>query len=390
MKLLKNVCIRHGVSAMVIIHQPSGHVFDTFDRLILMSGGRCLYSDAMQNLSDWYTNAWNEEKPQSSHEVPLDLMQKLKDPPESVFQLFASTATELVPSAKVNNQWHRNSIAAGIKKADTRKASNWRKFQIVFYRNLVNNYVRDYTNLAARIASYAAVAGLNAALFWQTGSQENSMDFMIGAAMFNVMAFYLLPFPVIPVQVHDKKFFLAERNLGFYSPWIYIVAQVLLELWVLILLAIIVAVIEIPSVGFWNPSQPRWATFFSILSYMMASGLVGSALTQFFAILAPSQDLAYTACAAVVTFNMGLSGAFVPFPYMRDFIRWAQWISPCKYSLQALLISYSMDTSREAALEVLDLNTPHTVLQNILVLAFIFALHTVSSTVLLTFQREYS
>jgi hydrogenase-4 membrane subunit HyfE len=388
MQLLKKVCIRNGVSAAVVIHQPSGYVFDTFDRLILLSKGHCIFSDAVSNLPHWYKKGWKTKMPKSSHEIPLDLMRKLKDPPEKVYQLYAASSTSLAPSAKVNAQWRRMSMNSRHKNFKVHQVSNWRKFQVVFHRNLVNNYVRDYTNVAARVASYAIVGLLNAALFWQTGNQENSMDFVIGAATFIIMAFYLMPYAVIPVYVYDKKFFLAERSLGLYSPWVYAIAQLLLEIWVLVLLATETTAIVVPAVGFWNPSQPQWATFFSIMASMIASGLTGSALVQFFTILAPSQDLAFTAGSGVTTLALGLSGGFVPFPFMRAFIRWAQWFSPCKYSLQALLISYSMDTDREIRLDGLDLNKPDTIFANMMVLFAMFFLLAVSSTITLAHQRE--
>jgi ATP-binding cassette, subfamily G (WHITE), member 2, SNQ2 len=382
MKLLKKVCVRHGVSAVVIIHQPSGYVFDTFDRLVLLSNGHCIYSDSVDHLPDWYRRAWNEEIPLSKHEIPLDLMQKLKDPPKTVYDLYTSMSKEMAPSIKLSNQWHRISI-----NSRTSHCSHWKKFQIVFHRNLVNNYVRDYTNLAARMVSYAMVALLNAALFWQTGSQESSMEFVIGASTFIIMALYLLPFAVIPVHVYDKKFFLAERNLGLYSPWIYALSQLLLEIWVLVLLATETAAIVIPAVGFWNPSQPHWATFFSILACIIASGLVGSAMVQFFAIVAPSQDLAYIVGSGVSTLALGLSGGFVPFPFMRGFIRWAQWLSPCKYSLQALLLSYGMDTERESRLDYLGFDSPGTSMDNVAILFAIFAFLVTCSTIALARQR---
>jgi ABC-2 type transporter len=388
MQLLKKVCIRNGVSAVVVIHQPSGYVFDTFDRLILLSKGQCIFSDDIENLSEWYKKAWKAKMPKSSHEVPLDLMHKVKEPTERVYSIYASTHAELIPSAKVNAQWRRMSIYSSKINFQTRRVSNWKKFIVVFRRNLVNNYVRDYTNVAARVVSYAIVGLLNAALFWQTGSEDNSTDFIIGAATFIIMAFYLMPYAVIPVYVYDKKFFLAERNLGLYSPWVYAIAQLLLEIWVLVLLATVTTAIVVPAVGFWNPSQPKWATFLSIMACMIASGLTGSALVQFFAILAPSQDLAFTAGSGVTTLALGLSGGFVPFPFMRAFIRWAQWFSPCKYSLQALLISYSMDTDREIKISLLDLNKPQTVFANMMVLFAFFGVLGIGSTMTLARQRE--
>ena len=53
-QLLKELCVSHGVAALVIIHQPDGYVFECFNRLLLVSGGKCVFSDHLSNLGSLY------------------------------------------------------------------------------------------------------------------------------------------------------------------------------------------------------------------------------------------------------------------------------------------------------------------------------------------------
>ena len=52
------------VSSMIIIHQPDPETFALFDRLILLSKGRCLFSDSCSNLHTFYENNYDEALPQ--------------------------------------------------------------------------------------------------------------------------------------------------------------------------------------------------------------------------------------------------------------------------------------------------------------------------------------
>ena len=64
MKLLKDLSNRMNVSSMIIIHQPDPETFALFDRLILLSKGRCLFSDSCSNLHTFYENNYDEALPQ--------------------------------------------------------------------------------------------------------------------------------------------------------------------------------------------------------------------------------------------------------------------------------------------------------------------------------------
>ena len=250
----------------------------------------------------------------------------------------------------------------------------------------MNHYVRNVTNLFARLLCYSACSLLDGALFWKVGI-NGSLPSVVGALTFIGLLSYLLPFGAIPVFTHEKKFFLFERSLGLYSPWIYCVSQTLLEAWVLILAAFVEASIVIPMCGLWNTDVPKWESFLTLLSALMAGGLTGSALVLFFAILMPSQDLAFVVGAGVVCFSLGMSGGFVPFPEMEDFITWLQWISPCKYTIQALLIGYA-SVEDSIAVQALDFDQPATVSANIGVLFLMFAILSVGTMVALSRQRE--
>ena len=137
---------------------------------------------------------------------------------------------------------------------------------------------------------------------------------MIGAFIFIFLMSYLIPFAMISLFVSGVKFYLGEQSLGLYSPAVYCISMVLLEMCVLIPVSVAASAIMIPMVGVWNDVVDNWVTFSTILAILMASSLTGSAAVLFFSALFPSQDLVFVYCSTVVCTFLSIYGDFIPFP----------------------------------------------------------------------------
>ena len=111
-------------------------------------------------------------------------------------------------------------------------------------------------------------------------------------------------------------------------------------------------------------------------------------LLQLTSIIAFSQDLAFLVGSANTILFMSLSGGFVPFPYIKDWIVWLQWISPVKYSFQAFAWSLLGQTPSQYILEMLNLDAPSSVGSNIGALFGFFVLLAVGSVFALSRQKE--
>jgi ABC-type multidrug transport system ATPase subunit len=61
-----------GVAAVVVIHQPSIQVFSQFDRLILLSKGKCVFSDETTNIPSFYEDIGREMP--KEYLVPNDIL----------------------------------------------------------------------------------------------------------------------------------------------------------------------------------------------------------------------------------------------------------------------------------------------------------------------------
>lgn len=111
--------------------------------------------------------------------------------------------------------------------------STFFKLFVIFQRNLVNQYIRNITNVGARLASYSGLSIIIGAVFWKVGITDSDRgltyeeaDLVLRSTLFLMNVSYLLPFSSIPVFFADKKFLAAESALGLYPTWMYGMSQV--------------------------------------------------------------------------------------------------------------------------------------------------------------------
>lgn len=90
----------------------------------------------------------------------------------------------------------------------------------------------------------------------------------------------------------------------------------------------------------------------------------------------------------MLTMFVAVSGGFVPYPFIEDWIVWLQWISPVKYSFQAFCWSLVRGTSAEYLLLELELDSPSSATGNIGVLICFVVMHALASVFALSRQRE--
>lgn len=101
-----------------------------------------------------------------------------------------------------------------------------------------------------------------------------------GAGIFITQVFYLLPFAQISTFFFDKNLFASESSIGLYPAWIYSFSQIILELWVMVLCALVETAIAVPMMCLWNPSISKMSSFLSMFTVFCVGGAVGNSLVM--------------------------------------------------------------------------------------------------------------
>ena len=127
----------------------------------------------------------------------------------------------------------------------------------------------------------------------------------------------------------------------------------------MVLCALVETAIAVPMMSLWNPSLSKMASFLSMFTVFCVGGVVGNSLvmvcvhllcmylfsdlhltalltlihflyirpTKLTSIMVSSQDLAFLVGSANTVIFLSMSGGFVPFTFMQEWIVWLQWVS---------------------------------------------------------------
>ena len=286
--LIKKLCMNMNAAAVVVIHQPSYEVFSHFDRLILLSKGKCVYSGKVDKIPSFY-NQIGRSLPEEKYLIPNDLLSAASRWDENKYVLNKIWIYE--DKYVLNENPNELAETCGVKLLQDIKARKkptvLLQVKTVLIRQLMNHYVRNVTNLCARVMIHGATSALLGCVFWKIADTEDGQTLTpeqaqatFGAGIFLTQVFYLLPFAQISTFFFDKKLFAAESSIGLYPAWIYSFSQLVLELWVLVLCALTDSAIAVPMMGLWNPSVSKIGSFLTMFTTFCVSGVVGNALVM--------------------------------------------------------------------------------------------------------------
>ena len=148
--------------------------------------------------------------------------------------------------------------------------------------------------------------------------------------------------------------------------------KIFLEFLFLILAATVEAAIVIPMCTLINPVIIESINFLTITSILIMSGLVGSTIVLCCSIWLPTQDLSFLVGSTIIALSLSLCGGFLPYTSMPDIPHALQWLSPIKYSYQAMALALLKGTSAEKIIELAGYNTPDSITENVSILGGIF------------------
>ncbi|XP_050220411.1 pleiotropic drug resistance protein 3-like [Mercurialis annua] len=355
MRAVKNV-VATGRTTVCTIHQPSIHVFEAFDELILMKrGGQIIYTGSLghnssrlieylegipgvpkiqnnYNPATWMlevTSASMEAElgvnfPQIYKESPqyqetIELVEQLSEPPRGSKDLYFSTPFP---------------------------QSNWAQFRACLSKQRLSYWRSPEYNLG-RFSFLILASILFGVVFWQKGQKiDNEQDLInVLGSMYIAVIFLGISYcsTVLPYVVTERTVLYREKFAGMYSPWAYSFAQVIIEIPYILLQSIVYVAITYPTIGYeWSASKLFWyfyATFCTFL-YFVYMGMLLVSLT-------PNLQVASILSTAVYTILNLFSGFLMPGKKIPKWWIWCYYLCPTAWSLNGLLTSQYGDIDKK-------------------------------------------
>ncbi|XWS53454.1 hypothetical protein CRYUN_Cryun10bG0002800 [Craigia yunnanensis] len=355
MRAVKNV-VETGRTVVCTIHQPSIHIFEAFDELILMkTGGRIIYSGPLGHHSsrviEYFQNIPGVPKIKDNYNPATWMLEVTSKSSE------AETGIEFADIYKSSTLFKENkelvkqlsSPPPGSKDLQfpTRFPQNgWEQFKACLWKQHLSYWRSPSYNLT-RIFFLSASSVLFGILFWQQGKKiDNQQDlFNVLGVMYSALIFFGINScsTVQPFISMQRTVLYREMFAGMYTPWAYSFAQVIIEIPYLLTLAVLYVSITYPMIGYyWSTYKIFWS-FYSMFCSLLCFTYLGMMIVS----LTPNIQVAFIVASSAYSVLNLFSGFIMPRPKMPKWWLWLYYLSPTSWSLNGMLTSQFGDIAKQ-------------------------------------------
>ncbi|KAF5463243.1 hypothetical protein F2P56_019173 [Juglans regia] len=354
MRAVKNVADM-GRAIVCTIHQPSIHIFETFDELILLkTGGRMIYSGPLGQHSsrvieyfegipkvpkireNYNPSRWMLEVTSTSSEVELgvDFAQKYRESP--LYENNKELARQLSSPPPGSTDLHFVSRFSQNGWGQV-KSCLWKQ-HLTYWRNPAYNLTRMVHTLVT-----ALVFG---ALYWNQGKKLNNQQnlFNIFGSMYTTVTLLGINncTTVLPYIAAERNVMYRERFAGMYSSWAHSLAQVMVEIPYLFIETALFVTISYPMIGYFGSAYKVFWYFYAIFCSLLYYNYLGMLVMS----LTPNFSVAAILCSAFYTILTLFAGFLVPEPKIPKWWIWLYYLTPTSWSLNGMLTSQYGDINK--------------------------------------------
>ncbi|KAF2012827.1 ATP transporter [Aaosphaeria arxii CBS 175.79] len=281
MKFVKGIAKDYNIIVIASIHQPSTATFELFDSLLLLSGGKTVYNGPIARMVDYFASL--------GHAIPL-----YTNPAEYVIQLVntdfsygQTSALEVLSelqsswSASVQASEVQNAIATsqasqdGIPEHISDESSNRFLTPVtLIHRSFIKSY-RDIVAYGIRIAMYLGLAIMMGTVWLRLEPTQANIGAFINAIFFGGAFMSFMAVAYIPAFLEDLQIFTRERANGLYGPTAFMVANFIIGIPYLFVIAVLFSIVAYWLSNFRSTGEGFWVwVIWLFLDLLAAESLV--------------------------------------------------------------------------------------------------------------------
>ncbi|KAI0081441.1 hypothetical protein K474DRAFT_1656588 [Panus rudis PR-1116 ss-1] len=376
------------VAVIASIHQPSSHLFQTFDQILLLSHGRSLYCGPGGLAPAQYF---------SSHGIPYHegynvadyLLDIASDPPVGLFSVagarFAGPNNENTsgndspnPSTANGKEGYVNvngsttdpekgtsvqaldgysrvanvdkpngsgqfggnenvaSVGRGRMKGSGKYATTFLTQLEVLSGREWKILKRDYTLFVTHVAVASVLGVFCGGLYFKTDITIAGFQSRVGCLFFLGALIAFSSLSALYHVVEIRPLFLRERSASYYSPTAWLLSRFLFD----VLPLRVVPTIIVSTITYWMAGLAADAGhFFKFLFILFLYTLAMTLYNFLLGCLFTNGGIAILLSALSALYQMTFAGFFVHLNDIPPVLRWLQWLCPLKYTLEALAVN---------------------------------------------------
>ena len=340
-ELMRTIAKKECCTIIMTIHQPSSSVFRLFDGLMLLSKGELIYYGPASQTAEFFADQGHAVPPfvnPADHFLEVINYDFQVDKPEVI--------SNLVEAYKVSSQGQQ--IQNAISALDSDEQMELDKHLYPKYgtnpfvqttlltARMLLQYLRDPAVYWGRIFMYSFLAIMMGTLYLQIDDDPGSIQDRLSVLFFSIAFLSFMSVSALPAFVEDRKVFVRERMNGTYSVFPYAVAQVLVSVPFVCIIALMFTAISYYMIML-NPGPGHFFIFMGVLA--LALNVAESLIVAISAVV-PSFIFGLAAGAGSFGAFMLVCGFFLLKKNIPDYWIWLHYLSFQKYGFESLMVRF--------------------------------------------------
>ncbi|KAJ2155977.1 hypothetical protein GGF46_005490 [Coemansia sp. RSA 552] len=338
-ELVKSISAERGIATLMTIHQPNARIFNTFDKVILLSQGRIVYFGPTSSSIDYFSSIGYQCP---MHENPADYFIDLMTLDYRTEEALANSraqikglAEKFEESGMSDKASSKNSDVGYGMEVSPRELprNNWfYEYSTLARRDWVN-HLRNVPFLAGQIMQAVVMSLIIGFMFFYLKHDAASVRNRLGVLYVIIInATFPVVMPLLSLYYKERDIMIRERSSATYRVTAFYMSKFTTYT------PIIFTSNTIFFIGVYFISHLVFdagkffiglATFFSMsvvgILYLL---MVGSAIK--------SIEVAFIIAPVVLTIQLLFGGLFASFDTITPVLRWIRWVNPVQYGFASM------------------------------------------------------
>ncbi|XP_062225387.1 ABC transporter G family member 6-like [Phragmites australis] len=356
-KVLRRIA-ESGSIVITSIHQPSQRILGLLDRLILLSGGRTVFSGPPSALPTYFAEfGFPIPEDENRAEFALDLIRE-----------FESLPTGTKPLVDFNRTWQRmhapshgsadadlwvptmplkEAISASISRGKLVSGSDvageaasvhtyanpfWVEMKVLTKRSAINSR-RMPELFLIRLGAVVVTGAILATVFFRLDQSPKGAQERLGFFAFAMSTMFYTCADALPVFLQERYVFLRETAYGAYRRASYVLSNAIVSFPPLVVLSLSFAFTTFFAVGLAGGASGF--AFYTLA--ILASFWAGSGFVTFLSGVIPHVMIGYTVVVAILAYFLLFSGFFINRDRIPGYWIWFHYLSLVKYPFEGVL-----------------------------------------------------